>query len=213
MALEVARELDPALEDRPQRPFRFSHGPSDASTYLAQRTLFHALEGGGTPDLDVEERLLALLSGVLRLAYAAGPRGWQPRPGSLSPRERDAVEHARELLALHFHEPLTLGELARAVGLGRYRLCRAFRRAVGTTLHGYREQLRLREGLRSLAGRRADLTAVALDLGYSSHSHFTARFRGVFGATPSQVRSRLAAAQAPRARRAESAIGRPTANT
>jgi AraC family transcriptional regulator len=214
MALEVARELDPALEDRPQRPFRFSHGPSDASTYLAQRTLFHVLERGGTPEtLGVEEQLLALLGGILRLAYAAGPQGWQPRPGSLSPRERDAVEHTRHLLVLHFQEPLTLAELARTVGLGRYRLCRAFRRAVGTTLHGYREQLRLREGLRSLAGRRADLTTVALDLGYSSHSHFTARFRGVFGATPSQVRSRLAAPQTPRARRADSEIGSPTTST
>jgi AraC-like DNA-binding protein len=32
------------------------------------------------------------------------------------------------------------------------------------------------------------LTEVALDLGYSSHSHFSAAFRALFGVTPSSVR-------------------------
>jgi len=34
-----------------------------------------------------------------------------------------------------------------------------------------------------------DLTSLALDLGFSSHSHFTLAFRRAFGCTPSQFRS------------------------
>jgi len=33
-----------------------------------------------------------------------------------------------------------------------------------------------------------DLTMLALDTGFSSHSHFTAAFRRAFGCTPSQFR-------------------------
>ncbi|MBA3270667.1 MAG: helix-turn-helix domain-containing protein [Acidobacteria bacterium] len=38
-----------------------------------------------------------------------------------------------------------------------------------------------------------DLLATALDLGYSSHSHFTETFRRSFGITPSAVRGNLTA--------------------
>ena len=33
-----------------------------------------------------------------------------------------------------------------------------------------------------------DLTAIALDAGFASHSHFTARFRRFFGCTPTALR-------------------------
>jgi AraC family transcriptional regulator len=32
------------------------------------------------------------------------------------------------------------------------------------------------------------LTGIALDAGFASHSHFTARFRGFFGFTPTALR-------------------------
>jgi AraC-like DNA-binding protein len=41
--------------------------------------------------------------------------------------------------------------------------------------------------LREVA-RGTDLSTVASDLGYASHSHFTLRFRAAFGMTPSQYR-------------------------
>jgi AraC-like DNA-binding protein len=36
-----------------------------------------------------------------------------------------------------------------------------------------------------------DLTTVALDAGFASHSHFTAHFRRLFGSTPMALRRRL----------------------
>jgi AraC-like DNA-binding protein len=33
-----------------------------------------------------------------------------------------------------------------------------------------------------------DLTALALDLGFSSHAHFTSAFRQTYGRTPSEFR-------------------------
>jgi AraC-like DNA-binding protein len=189
-AAEAVRERDPAAAERHHAPFRFTHGPSDAATYLAQRELFALLaRGEGADVLAVEERVLVLLDAVLALAYAAGGSGRVP--GRVRPRGREAAEAARDILARHFREALPLEALARAVSLSRFRLCRAFRAVTGGTLHAFREQLRLRAALGPLADGCDDLTGLALDLGYSSHSHFTASFRRAFAVTPSQARTRL----------------------
>jgi AraC family transcriptional regulator len=56
-------------------------------------------------------------------------------------------------------------------------------------VHRYLTQLRLRASLDRLADGADDLTALALDLGFSSHSHFADAFRREFGKTPSEVRA------------------------
>ena len=84
-------------------------------------------------------------------------------------------------------------ELARALAVSPFHLARVFRATVGRSLHAWRTQVRLRVALeRVLDG--ADLMTVALDAGFSSHSHFTQSFRTAFGAAPSTVRSLPAAA-------------------
>ena len=59
------------------------------------------------------------------------------------------------------------------------------------SLHAYRNQLRLRASLERLHEPGVDLIDIALDLGFSSHSHFTETFRRSFGKTPSVVRETL----------------------
>ncbi len=54
-------------------------------------------------------------------------------------------------------------------------------------LHRYLTQLRLSRALSELP-HADDLTELALELGFSSHSHFSARFRQAFGLTPSEFR-------------------------
>ena len=105
---------------------------------------------------------------------------------------REALAHdACELLGRRFTEPMTLAEIAAAIGTSPFHLCRSFRRATGTTLHEYRNQLRLRSALDRLEAAD-DLSQLALELGYSSHSHFTAAFRRSFGFTPSMARTVIA---------------------
>jgi AraC family transcriptional regulator len=186
LALELVREPGPD-----GRPFRQAHAPSSSATYLRQRRLFERLRSGEPLDaLAVEEEVLLLLADVLRDAAAADDEG-----------DTDAVdvsERARVELGTRYAEDLSLAGLARAIGVSRSRLCRAFRRATGTTLHAYRDALRLRAALEVLP-ERDDLTALALDLGYASHSHFGARFRRAFGLTPSEAR-RLSSGSGPTAR-------------
>ena len=52
-------------------------------------------------------------------------------------------------------------------------------------LYRYQLHLRLARAL-DLLGQYDDLTALGLDLGFSSHSHFSSAFRQAYGRTPAE---------------------------
>src|SRR5262249_411627 len=82
-----------------------------------------------------------------------------------------------------------LSDVADAVGASSTYLTDVFSRFEGVSLHRYVTQLRLARALVELP-EAGDLTSLALDLGFSSHSHFTLAFRRAFGCTPSTFRAR-----------------------
>lgn len=180
---------DPAVKDRLDLPFRFTHGPSDPDSYLRQRLVFEHVCREAAPDqLYVEEGVLSVLGHVTSLAYQRGG------PRTVSHRRRnevDSVEAARDVIVRRYRENLSLSQIAREVGASVFHLSRVFHARTGFSLHAYRNQLRLRAALERLAERDADLTGIALDLGFSSHSHFTEAFRRSFGRPPSAVRRSL----------------------
>jgi AraC-like DNA-binding protein len=178
---------EPAAADRPDRPFVFSHGPADADSYLQQRLVFAHITCEREPDrLYVEETMLTVLGRVAGHAYQC--RGSSDRVTARRRTARDVVEGARDIIARQFHRDLSLTHIAQAVGTSVFHLSRVFRARTGFPLHQYRNQLRLRTALEVLTGGAADLSRLALDLGFSSHSHFTETFRRTFGCTPSSFR-------------------------
>ena len=87
-------------------------------------------------------------------------------------------------------EAVTLDDVAAAVNASPFNFSRIFQQQTGMPIHRYLTVLRLRAALELIADPHADLTGVALDLGFSSHSHFTDVFRREFGETPSAVRQK-----------------------
>lgn len=143
--------------------------------------------------------MLSVLGAVTEQAYQLHDQPVaRPRPlfaratgGTRRRGDVDAVEAARDLIARRYRDNLSLSDIARAVSSSVFHLSRLFHARTGFSLHAYRNQLRLRGALARLAERDADLTNIALDLGFSSHSHFTDIFRRTFGRTPSAVRRSL----------------------
>lgn len=181
---DVVAEFDPQVEERPGRPFARTHGRSDSRTYAAQRAITRHLAACDDPDpLAVDEAVLAVLERVLALTYGGDTAG-PSRPGRPHPLARRAREYLRE----RYRETATLDEIAAAVGSSVFHLCRVFKSETGLTLHAYRQELRLRRALELIAEPGSDLTSVALTLGFSSHSHFSATFRAAFDTTPSRFR-------------------------
>jgi AraC family transcriptional regulator len=97
------------------------------------------------------------------------------------------IRRTKEFLADQFSSPVRLADIGQAVGASAAYLTDVFSRIEGLSLHQYVTQLRLSRALIDLPCTE-DLTRLALDVGFSSHSHFSASFRRAFGCTPSQFR-------------------------
>ena len=187
VAPSVLRDMvaahDPLRSDRTEVLFPTSFVAASAESFLAQRVVFHHLRSGITPDwLYIEEVVLTLLGDVLERAF--GKSAAQP----LSPVQTDLVERSREHLNRTYLHKEGIADVAAAVGTSEFHLCRLFRRATGSSLHGYRTALRLRRSLEWLHDG-GDILTVALEAGFAHHSHFTAAFRRAFGVPPSDFRA------------------------
>ncbi|HEY3121645.1 MAG TPA: AraC family transcriptional regulator [Vicinamibacteria bacterium] len=168
-------------ERGPDGPTPWECGLSDGRAALAAHRLVADLRRG-LDALETHERALALLAGVRPLPVATPPRGGSRRQG------RETVEAVKLMLLRRLGDPLRLAEIAGHFGLSPFTLCRLFHRHAGLPVHRYRRRLRLRHALARLADGQRDLTDLALDLGFSDHSHFTNAFREEFDAPPSAFR-------------------------
>jgi len=185
---EAVWQRDPAWVESGARPFKFTHALSSQLAFLSLEQLRRALRTTTRDRLAVDEAALALLDALLDDAHAR--RGGAParaRPATVR-MHREQAQRARLFLAHHFREELSLEQVARAVHCSPFHLARLFRRDAGLTLHQYRHRLRLREGLLRIADGERNLSALALELGFSSHSHFTDCFRESFGLAPDGYR-------------------------
>jgi AraC family transcriptional regulator len=166
----LVADIDPPAE-------RFA--PAGQAAYALQRWIASRLRRGDELDpLLVEEALVAVAAHCLARPPAQPPR---------RSRCDAAVDDARVVLATRYAERLSLADVAWLVHVSPYHLARHFRRRTGRSLHGYREQLRLRASLERICDG-ADLSRLALDLGYASHGHFSDRFRRSLGVPPSALR-------------------------
>ena len=164
----------------PQRIFARTTLAGSAEMHLAH---WHLLEAARAADpVQVEETALRLLQMCTEeKGGAAAPRGVAAR------RAAALAADAQVLIAECFAERVTLQMLAAQLDVSPFRLCRVFRQTTGGTLHEHLTRLRLATALEKLPQYRERLTALALDLGFSSHSHFTLAFRSHFGHAPTAL--------------------------
>jgi len=102
-------------------------------------------------------------------------------------RSSKVVDRAKAFLHANLGERLSLQQVADAVGVTPVYLTTEFSRYEGTPLYRYQRRLRLSQALLNLPCE-SDITGLALDLGFCSHSHFSASFLDAFGITPSEYR-------------------------
>jgi AraC family transcriptional regulator len=190
--LEFLQTLDPSIADSPSRPFRSTAAAASSALVFRLHRLRQLLRAQGDADsLTIEEICASLLAeSAAGAASEQGPPA-QPIRDTTRHAHRELVANTRLVLAREFREKLTLTRLARAVFSSPFHLARIFRRETGMSLHAHQNRLRLYLALEHLTDGARDLTRLGLDLGYSSHAHFTQAFRREFGCAPSQFRRKL----------------------
>ena len=158
------------------------------SHQLAARLVTAALAASEFDELEAEEATLLLLA-LLIPTFAERGAGNNDR--RLGPAQRLRVEKARALLAASPAQRWDLAGVAQALGCSPFHLARQFRSATGETISRYVVRLRLGIALDRLADGEHDIGGLAVSVGFSHHSHFTARFRRAFGITPKRAREIL----------------------
>jgi AraC family transcriptional regulator len=101
----------------------------------------------------------------------------------------NAVEKALWFIESHFASEITLEDLAKAGGVSRFHMTRAFGAATGLSIMRYVRRRRLAEAAKALSNGAPDILSVALDAGYGSHEAFTRAFRYEFDVTPEVIRA------------------------
>ena len=176
-------ELAPKSLLSASAPLKFNqqHLRIDARAQALVMLLKHSLQNGSIEELEAEGLSLTLVS------RAIGERTSRV-PGATYARRR-LVDRVKVLLAGDLSRRWTLAEIAREIKGSPVYLTQVFQQVEGLPLYRYHLRLRLARALDLLA-EREDLSGLAQDLGFSSHSHFSAAFRQAYGVTPVEFREK-----------------------
>jgi AraC-like DNA-binding protein len=177
---------EPMLRELAPKSYLRAHGTTafnrprlrvDARAQALVALLRHGLSRGVIETLEAETLALTLARRALgeRTSHAA----------AASFGRRKLVDRAKLVLSSDLGRRWTLSEIAARVGVSAVYLTQVFQQVEAAPLYRYQLQLRLARAL-DLLGQYQDLTMLGLDLGFSSHSHFSAAFRRAYGRSPAE---------------------------
>jgi AraC-like DNA-binding protein len=175
------RELAPVtfLRAGAMLAFRRQRLRIDARAQVLVALLRHSLHSNIAEPLEAESLALTLARRVL------GPRTTHAA-GASTGRQR-LVDRVKLVLASDLARRWTLAEIAAEVRGSPVYLTQVFQQVEGLPLYRYQLRLRLARAL-DLLGQYDDLTTLSLDLGFSSHSHFSAAFRQAYRRSPTEFK-------------------------
>jgi AraC family transcriptional regulator len=166
-----------------------SHGLLPPGAIILRNLLWTRLQSAEADGFAVE----ALGLDLLDLALTSMRAGGSFVRRSAQVRWMRALARVKEAVAVAPAERWSVAKLAKVANLSPFHLCHVFRHTVGTAVYDYVVQERLARSLDAVLDG-GDITTIALDAGFASHSHFTARFRKFFGCTPTALRRAASAA-------------------
>jgi AraC family transcriptional regulator len=185
---QALMELAPARRRHASGRAAFDRSGVRADNHVQRlaATVRQRLHRGTVDALEAEELTLELVRHTL------GEQRWRaPDRNGSGPRR--LADRAKLLLSSDLGRRWTLSEAAKLVGVSPVYLTQAFKSVEEVPLYRYHLRLRLARALDLLADAD-DLTDLAFELGFTSHSHFTAAFRKVYGVTPSAFQRSIRAA-------------------
>jgi len=141
---------------------------------------------GCRPDAAYVEHLVALLGFRLAaLDHALPPSSSHGRLG------RRTLARIRDYVDAHIADDISLTGMAEAAGMGADSFARRFKATTGMAPYAFVLEERIRRAEALLADATLPIGTIAIRLGFSSQSHFTATFRRLRGTSPRAHRMRI----------------------
>ncbi len=180
---DEAGELPTALESwvrSSEEKAYYLSGTATPAMQLAAREMLRCSFQGMPKRMFLEGKALELLGLV---AAAEIDRNVSDRP--YLPNDLiDRIHHARDILHQRMDDSLSLGELARLVGLNECTLKREFRYCFGKTVFGYLHDYRMEQAWQVLEMGDWKVGEVASMVGYSNLAAFSRAFSKRFKINP-----------------------------
>jgi len=184
----LVSSLDSELERRPDGELRLQANFQDpAAQQLITLLLADANEGFSTERLYTEYLSQAL---AVRMLHQGRQTRLETNKRGASPLPRHVLRRVIERMRC-FDSDLSLQALANESGYSRVHFVRMFRATTGYSPHNYLLNLKLERARELLKNSFMSLIDIALDCGFSSHSHMSRLFRKMVGVTPSAYRRSL----------------------
>ena len=184
----LVNEVHAELDKQPGSELRLRPDFEDPAARQLMNLLFADLASGNPAGRLYTDHLIhALVYRFLFMGREDAPPSTGKQPSPL-PRHilRRVIDRMRNV-----DTELSLQALAKESGYSRVHFVRMFRAATGYPPHNYLLKLRVDRVRELLANPTLSLTDIALECGFSSHSHLSRVFRQVLGATPSEYRRSL----------------------
>lgn len=189
-AIELMARHSPRDAQDPDMPFRVGHGLSSPRVARLHYELLTRIRRHDAA-LALDDTLSELADESIRVVYGTRTelRARRTLSAATGRRRRDLMEAAKLTINQSLASPPPLGDLAGSFGCSPFHLSRVFRETAGVSLRRYTQQLRVRVAADRLARGARNLTDLALELGYTDHSHLTNAFRREWGLPPSRFRA------------------------
>lgn len=107
--------------------------------------------------------------------------------------EPPVIAKARDYIAEHQTEDLTLSQVAKAVNMSSYYFCKMFKRVAGINFTDYVARVRIEKSKNLLLNPNLRVSEIAFEVGFQSLTHFNRVFKKITGQSPSDYRSQLLA--------------------
>lgn len=101
----------------------------------------------------------------------------------------EQIQETIEFIENHLSSEISIDSLAKRAALSPFYYQRLFSRLVKKPVAEYIKLRRMAKATDTLLQKERRILDIALDLGFSSHEHFTRTFKDTFGMTPEEYRS------------------------
>lgn len=105
--------------------------------------------------------------------------------------EAPSITRARQFIADHHADELSLDEVAKTVNMSAFYFCKMFKKATGMTFTDYLARVRVEKVKNLLMNPHKRISEAAFEAGFQSLSQFNRVFRRVAGEAPTAYREKL----------------------
>ena len=105
--------------------------------------------------------------------------------------ELPQITRARQFIAAHYREAISLAAVAAQAGMSRFHFCKAFKRATGLHFTLYLARSRVEKAKNLLLNPNYRIGEIAYEVGFQSLTQFNRIFKHITGCSPTEYRQRL----------------------